>query len=168
MIMGVETTTITTTEHRPHTISGGKLVAALLTLAVALGASATPLRAAVSIHGNSASVHLEASGAPVSEVLSALESAFPIRYRASVPLDETINGTYRGSLRRVLSRLLNGYNYYVADTAKGGMEITIVGRPGAAVAVATPRSAPPQLVVPPPTPAQVAAERQRLHHRRPP
>ena len=161
----METTTITSTEHRSHTISIGRLALAVLLL----GASAAHASAQVSIRGDRASVRLETNNAPISEVLSALDSAFSIRHRASVPLDQAISGTYRGSLRRVLTRLLDGYNYYVTDTANGGMEVTIVGRTGAAtVAVADPRPAPPLLVVPPPTPAQVAAERQRLHHRRAP
>jgi len=155
----------------------GRYALAAFSLAITLGASASPLRAAVSVDGDSASVHLEASNAPLSEVLSALETAFQIRHRTSVPLDQAISGTFRGPLRRVLSRVLDGFNYYVANTAEGRMEITVVGRPGAAVAgnlpsavVATPQvvPAPKRLVVPPPTVAEVAAERQRLHHRRPP
>jgi hypothetical protein len=156
----------------------GKLALAAFSLAVTLGASATPLRAAVSVHGDSAFVHLEASNAPLSEVLSALESAFSIRHRTSVPLDQPISGTYKGPLRRVLSRVLDGFNYYVADTAEGRMEITVVGRPGAAAAVGNLPSAgaatlqvsttSQKLIVPPPTEAEVAAERKRAHHRRPP
>jgi len=155
----------------------GKFAVATFSLAFTLGASATSLRAAVSVNGNSAFVHLEASNAPISEVLSALETAFHIRHRTSVPLDQAISGTYRGPLRRVLSRVLDGFNYYVADAAEGGMEITVVGRPGAAVVgnlpsavAATPQvvaASQQKLVVPPPTEAEVAAERQRLHHRRP-
>jgi len=156
----------------------GKFALAAFSLAFSLGASATPLRAAVSVNGDSAFVRLEASNAPISEVLSALEAAFHIRHRASVPLDQAISGTYRGPLRRVLSRVLDGFDYYIANTAEGRMEIAIVGRPGAApvvgnlpsAAVATPQpaAASQPLVVPPPTAAEVAAERQRLHHRRPP
>jgi hypothetical protein len=156
----------------------GRLALAAFALAFTLGASATPLRAAVSVNGNSASVHLEASNATLSEVLSALESAFSVRHRTSVPLDQAISGTYRGPLRRVLSRVLDGFNYYLADTADGRMEITVVGRPGAAVVgnlpnavAATPQvvaASQQKLVVPPPTEAEVAAERERLHHRRPP
>jgi len=156
----------------------GRFALAAFSLAFSLGASATPLRAAVSVDGNSAFVHLEASNAPISDVLSALETAFHIRHRTSVPLDQAVSGTYRGPLRRVLSRVLDGFNYYVATTAEGRMEITIVGRPGAAAVgnlpsagAATPQvvaASQKKLVVPPPTPAEVAAERQRLHHRRPP
>jgi hypothetical protein len=144
-----------------------------LCVAVTLGASAACGRAEVSIHGDGAGVYIEARKAPLSEVLSALEGAFSIRHRTSVPLDQSISGTYRGSVRHVLSRLLDGFNYYIADTAEGGIEITVVGRPGAAAVgslLAAPRvmTAFPKLVVPPPTAAEVAAQRQKAHHRRPP
>jgi hypothetical protein len=177
MIIRAETTTITSTEHARRAIGSRGLALAVLCVAVTLGASAARGRAEVSIHVDRAVVHLEASNAPLSEVLSALERAFSIRHRTSVPLDRSISGSYRGSLRRVLSRLLDGFNYYIADTAEGRMEITVVGRRGAAAVGNLPIAglAAPQamttfqkLVVPPPTAAEVAAERQRAHHRRPP
>jgi hypothetical protein len=173
----VEITTITSTEHARRAIGRRGLALAVLCVAVTLGASAACGRAEVSIHGDGAVVYIEARKAPLSEVLSALEGAFSIRHRTSVPLDQSISGTYRGSVRHVLSRLLGGFNYYIADTAEGGIEITVVGRPGAAAVGNLPSAglAAPQvmttfqkLVVPPPTAAEVAAERQRAHHRRPP
>jgi hypothetical protein len=172
-----ETTNITSIEHGKHASGSRRRALRALWIAVLLAASAGPAGADVSIHRDGAFVHLEASNAPISEVLSALESAFSIRHRTTGPLDQVISGTYRGPMRQVLARVLNGFNYYVANTAEGRMEITVVGRPGAAVVgnlpsaeVSTPQvvSASQRLVVPPPTEAEVAAERQRLHHRRPP
>jgi hypothetical protein len=169
MIIRAQATTITSTEHARHAIGGRGFPLAVLLVAVTLGASAAGGRAEVSVHGDRDAVRLEASKAPLSEVLSALESQFAIRHRTSVPLDQSISGTYRGSVRHVLSRLLGGFNYYIADTAEGGIEITVVGRPGAA-AMAAPQTVTTfqKLVVPPPTAAEVAAERQKAHHRRPP
>ena len=166
-------TTITSTEHVRCAIGNRRLAPAVLAVAVTLAASAASALTQVSIQGDRAFVHVEANNAPLSEVLSALEGAFSIRHRTSVPLDQSISGTYQGPLRYVMSRLLDGLNYYVADTAEGGMEITVVGRPGAA-AVGSLLAAPqvmtafPKLVVPPPTAAEVAAQRQKAHHRRPP
>jgi len=124
-------TSITSSEHGQQTIGNRRLALTVLSVAVVLGASATPLRAEVNVHGNSAAVHLEANNAPLSEVLSALESAFSVRHRTSVPLDQAISGTYRGPLRRVLSRVLEGFNYYVANTVDGRIEIIVIGRSGA-------------------------------------
>jgi hypothetical protein len=171
MIIRTETTPITSTDHPRRAIGGRRPALAVLSVAVTLAATASCVRAEVSIRGDKATVRLEASKAPLSEVLFALESAFPIRHRTSVPLDQSINGTYRGSVRQVLSRLLGGFNYYIAETAEGGIEITVVGRPGAAAVGNLPTQAMtafPKLVVPPPTAAEVAAERQKAHHRRPP
>jgi len=173
MIIRTETTTITSTEHARLAIGSRRLALAILSVAVTLGASAACGRAEVSVHGDKAVVHLEASKAPLSEVLSALESAFPIRHRTSVPLDQSISGIYRGSVRQLLSRLLGGFNYYIADTAEGGIEITVVGRPAAAPVVNLPSAGQvmttsQKLVVPPPTAAEVAAARLKAHHRRPP
>jgi hypothetical protein len=178
MIMRAGTTNITSTEFGQHALGGRALALAALSVAVTLGASTARAAAEVSIHGDRTLVHLEASNAPISEVLSALETGLAIRHRTSVPLDQAISGGYSGSLRRVLSRVLDGFNYYVADMDDGRIEITVIGRPGAApvagnlpsAEIGTPQAtaAAQLLVVPPPTAAEVAAERQRLHHRRPP
>jgi hypothetical protein len=156
-------------------IGGRRLVVAVLSLTVAIGTSIACARPRVSIDGDRAAVALEASNAPLSEVLSALQRAFSIRYRTSVPLDQPISGSYRGSLRHVLSRLLNGFSYYVDDTADGRVDITVLDRSGAAgnlpggwVVAPQPVTAFPRLQVPPPTVAEVAAERERQHHRRSP
>lgn len=148
-----------------------RLAVAALSVAVALAASAASAATQVNVHRDRAGVRLETSNAPLSEVLAALESTFSMEHHTWVPLDQPISGTYRGPLRHVLSRLLDGFSYYVADTADGRMEITIVGRGGAppnAMAAAPPVVNKFQrLEVPPPTAAQVLAERERAHHRRP-
>jgi len=169
MIIRARTTTIPSTERARLAIGRRRLALAVLSVAVALGTSATCARSEVNVDGDGSVVRLEASNAPLSEVLSALEGAFPIRHRTSVPLDQSISGTYRGPLRHVLSRLLDGFSYYVVDTAEGRMDVTVLSRRGVAE-IAAPQAvnAFPRIEVPPPTAAQVAAERERLHHRRPP
>jgi len=172
MIIRRKTTTITVTDQARRAIGGRRLALAALSVAVALAASAACAAAQVNVRRDRAGVLIETSNAPLSEVLAALESTFSIEHRTSVPLDQSISGTYRGPLRHVLSRLLDGFSYYVADTADGRMEITIVSRggdpPGATAAAPQVVSTFQKLEVPPPTAAQVLAERQRAHHRRPP
>jgi hypothetical protein len=168
MTTRAKTTTSTSTDRVPRAIRSRRLALAALSLAVMLGASAACAGTQVSVGGDRAVVQLEASNAPLAEVLSALQQAFPIEYRTSVPLDQSISGTYRGPLRQVLSRLLDGFSYYVADTADGRMEITVVGRVGALAVVPPSVMAFQRLEVPPPTAAEVRAERERAHHRRPP
>jgi len=162
---------ITSIDRARRAIGGGRRVLAVSSFALVLAAGAAGADPRVSIDRNGAVVSVEAGNAPLSEVLSALEGPFSIQYRTAIPLDQSIVGTYRGSLRQVLSRLLDGFSYYVADTADGRLEITVIGR---RVAASQPRATPqvvnafPKLQVPPPTVAEVAAERERQHHRRPP
>jgi hypothetical protein len=161
MTIRAKTTAITSADR-------ARLALAVVSVAVMLGASAACARTQVSVRGDRAVVQLEASNAPLAEVLSALERQFSIGYRTSVPLDQSISGTYRGPLRQVLSRLLDGFSYYVADTADGRMEIMVVGRIGARAVAPQAVTAFQRLEVPPPTVAEVLAERERAHHRRPP
>src|SRR5262245_18362605 len=100
MIIRAKTTTIPSTERVRRAIGSRRLAVAALAVALTLGASAACAAPTVSIERDGAHVRLEASNAPLSEVLSALEGAFSIRYRSAVPLDQAIIGTYRGSLRR--------------------------------------------------------------------
>jgi hypothetical protein len=71
-------------------------------------------------------------------VLAALKATFAMSYRSAIVLDEEINGTYAGSLRRVLSRVLDGYNY-VIEQNDAKLDVIIFGRRGErAVPVAMP------------------------------
>src|SRR5262249_5008941 len=119
-------------EFGRQALSGRTLAFAALSVAVTLGTTTARASAEVSIRGDGTLVHVEAGNAPIADVLSALDTAFAIRHRSSVSLDQAISGSYSGPLRRVLSRVLDGFNYYVTDTADGRIEITVIGRPGVA------------------------------------
>jgi len=74
----------------------------------------------------------------IADVLSALNTSFDMSYSSWIVLDEEINGTYTGSLRRVITRVLDGYNYVIKqDNAK--LDIVVLGKRGErAVPVAAP------------------------------
>src|SRR5580700_2724717 len=93
---------------------------------------------AVRVRGDMVAVRIDARRTTIADVLSALNAAFDMSYRSSIVLDEEINGTYAGSLRRVISRVLDGYNYVIKqDDAK--LAVIILGRRGErAVPVAMP------------------------------
>jgi hypothetical protein len=93
---------------------------------------------AVRVRGDMAAVRLDARRTTIADVLAALNAAFAMSYRSSIVLDGEINGTYAGSLRRVISRVLDGYNYVIKqDDAK--LDVIILGRRGdRAVPVAMP------------------------------
>jgi hypothetical protein len=133
--------------------------AAALLLAITVTAATPSARAGVSVDGDVHAVRLQASHAPVGDVLSALETAFNVRYRSSIALDRGIHGTYTGRLDRVIARVLDGYNY-VLKHEKDAIEIVVLGRLGEAVASATPKKVSP--------PKDPAWEQTKARHRRPP
>jgi hypothetical protein len=94
--------------------------------------------ASVRVRGDAAAVRLDARRTTIASVLAALSAAFDISYRSPIALDEEINGTYAGSLRRVISRVLDGYNY-VIEQNDAKLDVIILGRRGErAVPVAMP------------------------------
>lgn len=94
------------------------------------------LAAALSAVGASAEVRvseardgrltIEAHDATVRQVLDALSAKRALRLRTSDALTRTITGTYSGSLPRVLSRILDGYDHVVHATA-AGTELEVFG-----------------------------------------
>jgi|SRR6516165_2343856 hypothetical protein len=95
-------------------------------LAPLLLAAQTPAHAEANVTGTVDSVRLEAHAASLEEVLSAFGTAFNLRYHTSTALVESVNGTYSGSLQRLLSRLLDGYNF-VIKTSDNEIEVAIYG-----------------------------------------
>lgn len=88
-------------------------------------AGVEPLR----LRGDAAALRLDLHQTTIADVLSALHAAFHINYRASIALDEPVNGTYAGSLERVIARVLNGYDYVIRqDNAK--LDVIILGKAG--------------------------------------
>lgn len=80
------------------------------------------------IAGDAAALAVEVRQARIADVLTAL-AGFNIRYRSSIALDEILDGAYAGSLGRVLSRVLDGYDYAIKqDNAK--FEVIVVGKRG--------------------------------------
>jgi hypothetical protein len=69
-------------------------------------------RAEVAITGTSNEVRVEAHGAPIEELLSDFHDKFGLSYGNLAPLDhKAVNGTFRGSLLSVLTRLLKDYDH---------------------------------------------------------
>jgi hypothetical protein len=102
-----------------------------------LAATTAAAHADVRVNGNVIALTIEASESHVAEVLSALGPTLQVRVSTEIPLDRRINGSYTGSLRQVLSRVLEGYNYVLKrrDTVT---EVIIVGLPGDRVTAAAP------------------------------
>lgn len=95
-------------------------------------AAAVPLLAGqcaiaeVKVSGTAAAVVVEANQEKLKAVLDSLSAAHAVRVESKVPLDTTINGTYRGNVTSVLARLLADYSHTVRRS-DGGMTVTILG-----------------------------------------
>ena len=116
------------------------------------------VHADVRVKGDAGAVQVDATRSNVGEVLSALESAFRLRVKASVALDRHVGGRFTGPLAQVLPRLLDGYNYVIRMQATE-IEVNILGSPGNRAA-ALGRSRPP------PTAAMSLSESARLNNQR--
>src|SRR5258708_35420267 len=83
-------------------------------------------RAETIITGVQDDLTLEAHDASIQDVLEALGSKFGLRYRNITATDRRFDGTYEGSLHRVMTRLLDGSSY-VMSTDGGHIEVIMVG-----------------------------------------
>jgi hypothetical protein len=89
---------------------------------------AAPAKAApeVQISGGADNIVLRARNATMAEVLSGIHSALDIGIEATGSPARQFTGTYSGSLRHVLSRLLEGENYVIRASASG-VDIIFIG-----------------------------------------
>jgi hypothetical protein len=62
-------------------------------------------------------------------VLASLRDALKLEYRTSIQLDQSITGTYQGSLQRVLTRVLDGYDFILKNSSEK-IELVVLGRKG--------------------------------------
>ena len=76
----------------------------------------------------------------VAQVLAALITNYDMSYSASIPLDRVLDGTYTGSLRRVVSRILQGYNFAI-EQENAKLTVVIFDK-GGEQAIAAPRQHP--------------------------
>src|SRR5258708_40375859 len=83
-------------------------------------------RAETIITGVQDDLTLEAHDATIQDVLAALGTKFGLRYRNITAIDRRFDGTYEGSLHRVVTRLLDGSSY-VMSTDGGHIEVIMVG-----------------------------------------
>lgn len=90
-------------------------------------------RAEVSVQGNVENVRLEASEATATEILTALGERFELRFRGTTA-SRRITAIYEGPLRRILARVLEGYDY-VVERHGANLEVIVLssGAPRAAV-----------------------------------
>lgn len=84
--------------------------------------------ASLQLNGDPTSVRLQARRTSVASALAALGAAYHVTVRSAVMLDELRDGTYTGSLRTVIARLLDGYNYVVEEDGVTTVDVLVVGK----------------------------------------
>jgi hypothetical protein len=120
---------------RARSAKSGALAGALLAAVVLCVAA--PAAAEVSvIDTGGGELAIEARDATVQEILEALGQTRTIQFQNSDALSRRVTGTYTGTLRRVLSRILEGYDHVIRSTASG-IQIDVVGAAKSAKATAS-------------------------------
>jgi hypothetical protein len=105
------------------------------------GDAPTPVLAEIQVSGSPESVTVEARDTSVEDSLAALSRAFDMDYQSSIELDKRLYGTYVGPLSRVVTRILQGYNF-ILKTDSGSILVTVVGTPASLTANPAPQRRP--------------------------
>jgi hypothetical protein len=123
-----------------------------LALSTLIGAA----RADVLVTGTLDHLRIEATQAPVLEVLEALKKQFGVVYRYDARPNWTVDGTFTGSLSSIWPRLLREKNYIVRIAPDRSMTVFLSspqGPPSAAASIPSPQG-PPSAAAPMPPPAR--------------
>ena len=95
-----------------------------------LGTMVQPTSASTEVRGQVNEMQLRAESASIREVLNALSATFKLTYKLPPNIDRTVTGLYLGSLRQVLSRILDG-NDYIVNVSDNGIEVVVLRASGA-------------------------------------
>ena len=134
---------------RARSVHAGALLAAAL-----FWATAAPAAAEIRVTNTGGGrLTIEAHDATVQQILDALGQSHTIRFQASDALSQHVTGTYSGTLPRVLSRILVGYDHVIRSTSSGlqidfvstaqptKITASVVNSPTMSAAAPTPRGA---------------------------
>jgi hypothetical protein len=139
-------------------IGAGSLIV-LLALWTGCFGFAAPAQAEVRVSGGADAVTIETQEATLEQVLAALRASFRFRYRSTAALDRVINGTYSGSLSRVIARLLEDQSY-VIQSSQNELAVVILGpsRPAQVAGPVGPAASRAAGAAPPPAPTEPLKE----------
>ena len=96
-----------------------------ITVPLMIAAHTALARAEIHIRGSASNVHVDARDATVADVLAALAQRFGLSVRGTVR-DRRISADFDGSLRQVIKRVLNGYNYVIGPRGDR-IEVLVLG-----------------------------------------
>jgi hypothetical protein len=98
------------------------------------------VRAEVRVEGEARDVRLEARDATVGEILAALGERFALRY-SGISGGAPVTANFEGPLRRVVARVLEGYNFVIKERGDG-LDVMVLNT-SSPNAVVAPTIAPP-------------------------
>jgi hypothetical protein len=88
-------------------------------------------------------VEFRADHASIGQALAALAASVKLTYKLPPNIDRNLKGSYSGSLRAVLARILDGTDYFV-KTADDEVRVIVLGTPGSSAAPIVSASAAPR------------------------
>jgi hypothetical protein len=116
----------------------------------------TPVHAEIQVSGGADAITIEARDTSVEDILAALSRAFDMDYRSSIDLDKRLYGTYVGPLSRVVTRVLQGYNFVLTNN-NGSIFVTVLAANPVLSGSPAPAREPRQTGAPAPVPVQSGA-----------
>jgi hypothetical protein len=105
--------------------TGRTTLALAIGLAVLFQMAPEPARAEVRVSGQANAIVIEAREARLDEILAALRAQVNLQYQTDVALDRVVTGIYRGTLQRVVARILEGHNYILKSSA-GSLTLVVL------------------------------------------
>ena len=114
-----------------------------LALVLLTASSVGQANAEIAVDGGRGEMRVRVENDTVGHVLEALQEGGIFSYRSTAPLDKVISGSFSGSLRQVVSRILVGFDFVVMYEPRG-VEIVVVGKSGAKPVEAAPPPDAPQ------------------------
>ena len=100
----------------------------LAAIASTLFTAQAPAQAASEVQGKPTDMRLLVDNASNQEVLQALSTSFGLTYSLPQNVGRNLTGTYSGSLRQVLARILDGTDY-ILTVSDGAFEVVVLGHP---------------------------------------
>jgi hypothetical protein len=119
-------------DNGPQLDLAGRLARLVAVAAIGLATSSAGLsvaEAAADVQGDPSAVQLRAENASTREVLDALAAKFGLKYKLSVHIGREVGGSYSGTLRQVLARVLDGTDY-VVQVNEDGVKVIVFGASG--------------------------------------
>ena len=121
---------------------------AIAAFAFAIVAGQAPAKAASEVQGDPTDMRLLVENASTEEALQALAGSFGLVYSLPANSGRTLTGTYSGTLRQVLARILDRTDY-ILKISDGTVEVVVLGAAGGSNVVSASQPIVPKTLISP-------------------